>query len=93
MEVVLAGITQDITDLFSLKNGIYGKSILNNSEIKAFFYLEQENIEILNNYLMFSNEEKIEIKKLKRGEALIHVGENKALMKVESFDFEAEIIE
>ena len=25
-------ITQDISDLFSLENGIYGKSILNNSE-------------------------------------------------------------
>ena len=28
-------ITQDISDLFSLENGIYGKSILNNSSIKT----------------------------------------------------------
>ena len=40
-------ITQDISDLFSLDNGIYGKSILNNSCIKAFFSLEEENIKIL----------------------------------------------
>ena len=40
-------ITQDISDLFSLENGIYGKSILNNSCIKAFFSLEEENIKIL----------------------------------------------
>lgn len=93
MEVVRAGITQDITDLFSLKNGIYGKSILNNSEIKAFFSLEQENIEILNKYLIFSDDEKRNIRKLKRGECLINVGENKALMKIESADFEKEIIE
>ena len=30
-------ITQDISDLFSLENGTYGKSILNNSSIKTFF--------------------------------------------------------
>ena len=30
-------ITQDISDLFSLEDGIYGKSILNNSSIKTFF--------------------------------------------------------
>lgn len=31
-------ITQDISDLFSLDNGAYGKSILNNSSIKTFFH-------------------------------------------------------
>ena len=34
-------ITQDISDLFSLENGAYGKSILNNSSIKSFFSLEE----------------------------------------------------
>ena len=33
-------ITQDISDIFSLDNGTYGKSILNNSSIKTFFALE-----------------------------------------------------
>ena len=37
-------ITQDISDIFSLENGTYGKSILNNSSIKTFFALEEENI-------------------------------------------------
>ena len=36
-------ITQDISDLFSLEEGIYGKSILNNSSIKTFFSLSKEN--------------------------------------------------
>ena len=35
-------ITQDISDLFSLENGIYGKSIINNSSNKVFFSLEEE---------------------------------------------------
>ena len=36
-------ITQDVSDLFSLEEGAYGKSILNNSELKLFFSLEEEN--------------------------------------------------
>ena len=40
-------ITQDISDLFSLSDGIYGKSIINNSSIKIFFSLEEENILLL----------------------------------------------
>ncbi len=34
-------ITQDISDIFSLENGIYGKSILNNSSIKTFFFIRR----------------------------------------------------
>ena len=55
-------ITQDISDLFSLENGTYGKSILNNSSIKNFFALEEENIKILAEYSNLSEKEKIEIK-------------------------------
>lgn len=85
-------ITQDISDLFSLENGIYGKSILNNSSIKTFFSLEEENIKILGEYANLSEKEKIEIKSLKRGEALMFVGENHILTKIEADDFEKEII-
>ncbi len=34
-------ITQDISDIFSLEEGTYGKSILNNSSIKTFFSLRR----------------------------------------------------
>ena len=59
-------ITQDISDLFSLENGTYGKSILNNSSIKTFFSLEEENINLLSQYSNISEKEKIEIKSLRR---------------------------
>ena len=59
-------ITQDISDIFSLENGIYGKSILNNSSIKTFFALEEENIKILSEFTNLSEKEKVEIKSLKR---------------------------
>ena len=85
-------ITQDISDLFSLENGTYGKSILNNSSIKTFFSLEEENIKIIADFTNLTEKEKIEIKSLKRGEALMFVGENHILTKIESDTFEKEII-
>ena len=86
-------ITQDISDLFSLENGTYGKSILNNSSIKTFFYLEEENIKILSENIFLSEKEKIEIKSLKRGENLMLVGDEHILVKVDSSDKEKELIE
>ena len=85
-------ITQDISDLFSLDDGVYGKSILNNSSIKTFFSLEEENILILNKYTNLTEKEKIEIRSLKRGECLMFAGEEHMLMKIESSDFEKNLI-
>ncbi len=86
-------ITQDISDIFSLDNGTYGKSILNNSSIKTFFALEEENIKILGEYANLSEKEKIEIKSLKRGECLMFVGEDHILTKIQASEREKEIIE
>ena len=86
-------ITQDVSDLFSLENGNYGKSILNNSEIKTFFSLEEDNIKLLSNYTNISEKEKIEIRSLKRGECLMFVGDNHILTKIESSKQEKAIIE
>ena len=85
-------ITQDVSDLFSLENGTYGKSIINNSSIKAFFSLEEENIKTLSKYSDLTEKEKIEIKSLKKGECLMYIGENHVLSKIEASDFEKEII-
>ena len=85
-------ITQDISDIFSLEEGTYGKSILNNSSNKIFFALEEENILILNKYTNLSEKEKIEIKSLKRGECLMFVGDEHILTKIDVAEFEKEII-
>ena len=85
-------ITQDISDIFSLDGGTYGKSILNNSSIKTFFALEEENIKILSEYANLSEKEKIEIKSLKKGECLMFVGENHILTKIDSSEIEKRII-
>ena len=86
-------ITQDVSDLFSLENGTYGRSILNNSSIKSFFLLEEENIKILSENVNLSEKEKIEIKSLKRGESLMFIGDNHILTKVECSEMEKKIIE
>mgnify|MGYP005760056903 FL=1 len=85
-------ITQDVSDLFSLDEGTYGKSILNNSNIKVFFNLEEENIKVLDKYTELSNKEKIEIKSFKKGECLMFVGQEHILTKIISADFEKRII-
>ena len=86
-------ITQDVSDLFSLDNGAYGKSILNNSSMKNFFSLEEENILVLEKYTNLSEKEKVEIKSLKRGECLMFVGDDHILTKIESSEKEVEILE
>ena len=86
-------ITQDISDLFSLENGIYGKSILSNSSIKSFFSLEEDNIKILSENINLSEKERIEIKSLKRGESLMFIGDNHILAKIECSEKEKQILE
>ena len=85
-------ITQDISDLFSLEEGNFGKSILNNTSIKNFFSLEEENIKVLKKYTNISEKEGIDIKSLRRGETLMFVGENHILAEVKSFNYEDDII-
>ncbi len=86
-------ITQDVSDLFSLEEGAYGKSILNNSELKLFFSLEEENIKTLEKYIDINKKEKIEIKSLRKGECLFFVGQDHILTKINSDKFEKELIE
>ncbi len=66
---------------------------MNNSSIKTFFALEEENIKILAEYSNLSEKEKIEIKSLKRGECLMIVGDNHILTKIQASKEEMEIIE
>ena len=66
---------------------------MNNSSIKTFFALEEENIKILSDFANLSEKEKIEIKSLKRGECLMFVGEDHILTKIESSETEKKIIE
>lgn len=85
-------ITQDVSDLFSLEGGTYGKSILNNCSIKSFFSLEEENILVLEKYANISEKERIEMKSLKRGESLMFIGDDHILARVEASEYEKNLI-
>lgn len=86
-------ITQDISDMFSLENGNYGKSIINNSSIKCIFKLEEENIIRLSENISITEHEKIEIKNLSKGEMLLIAEDNRLISKVVPTSKEHEIIE
>ena len=62
------------------------------AHIGALKALEEENINLLQNFVQLSEKEKIEIKSLKRGECLMFVGEDHILTKIESSELEKEII-
>ena len=86
-------ITQDISDIFSLEEGNYGKSILNNSEAKVIFNLEEENIKVLEKNISLSDKEKMEIKMFKRGEGLLFVSNTHLILKVLASKLEKELLE
>lgn len=73
-------------------NGTYGKSIINNSSIKSFFSLEEENIIVLEKYTNISEKEKIEIKSFKKGESLMFIGDDHILAKIEAGEEEMNLI-
>ena len=86
-------ITQDISDLFSLEDGKYGKCIINNTSFKFIFSLEEENINVLEKNFDLTEKEKIQIKSLKKGEILSCIEKNHILTKVSFSDYEKEMIE
>ena len=85
-------ISQDICDLFSLDDGGFGKSVLNNSYIKALFKMEWQDIEMFEKMLTDKNISK-RIKSLARGSAYISMGNANFNLEVEAIGYEHEIIE
>ena len=75
-------ITQDISDFFMLEDGKYGKGIINNSSCKCIFQLEENDINILENVVNISDEEKYRLLNLKRGTAIIHAGRDALMIDV-----------
>ena len=86
-------ITQDISDLFLLEDGKYGKCIINNTSFKFIFSLEEENIKILEKNMDLNENEKIKIKSLRKGENLAIIEKDHVLLNIISSDFEKEMID
>lgn len=88
----IIAISQDVCDLFSFDKGSFGKSILNNSNMKCLFKMEWQDLEILEKIL---NKRDVldEVKKLMRGNALVSMGNTNFSLQVEATKYEHELIE
>ena len=88
-----AGITiisQDITDLFNVDNGNFGKSILNNSNMKVLFKMEWTDIEIFEKLRMSGLDV---IKGLERGICYVELGSSAFNLEVKATNYEHKLIE
>ena len=82
-------ITQEITDFYRYKNGIYANTILNNSKFKFFFksnYTEARTIS--DNLTVDPNS----ILSLKKAEAILLIDNNSVKLKISPNEFERGII-
>lgn len=85
-------ISQDICDLFTLDGGNFGKSILNNANIKVLFKMEWQDIEMFERMLQAA---RIGggIKTLARGNAYVSMGNTNFNLEVKATGYEHKLIE
>lgn len=85
----IVSITQDVTDLFKIQNGLYAKSILNNSAFKMIFKTEYKDEEIFKNLVKEMDNDYLNLKK---GEAYLLINRNSIPIKINANKFESRII-
>ena len=85
-------ISQDICDLFLLDGGNFGKSILNNANIKVLFKMEWQDIEMFERMLQ-SAKISSNIKTLARGNAYVSMGSTNFNLEVKATEYEQRLIE
>ena len=78
-------ITQDINDFFTYDNGIYAKSILNNSSFKLIFKMTYKDTENLNKFVDLSD---FNVDNLQKGEAILSISNNKAPIIILANEYE-----
>lgn len=85
-------VTQDISDFFSIEEGKYGKSIMNNAGFKMFFRLEyaEDTIKHLSN---IKKNDMDTILSLEKAEAMLCIKNNKICLKIQANKFEKDLIE
>lgn len=85
-------ISQDICDLFTLDGGNFGKSILNNANIKVLFKMEWQDIEMFERMFKSANIGN-NVKSLARGNAYVSMVNTNFNLEVIATEYEHEIIE
>ncbi|MDL2288467.1 hypothetical protein LJC32_03690 [Oscillospiraceae bacterium OttesenSCG-928-F05] len=82
MSGIAVAATQDVSDLFSLADGAYGKGILNNTRIKFIFPLEESEMRVAQEKLDLTDEEVMQLSRNRRGECLFSVGKSRVSLTV-----------
>lgn len=86
-------ITQDISDFFMYKNGIYGKSILNNAGFKVFFKFDYCDKEILEKLNVLKSTTLKNILRLNKTNCILMFSNNTVSLNIKSNKYEGELIE
>jgi type IV secretory pathway VirB4 component len=84
--------TQDLSDFFSLEDGKFGRTIINNSKNKIILNLEPDEAEYVSEMLKLTRTEIRSITRFERGEALISSNRNKVPVMAKASRVEAQII-
>jgi type IV secretory pathway VirB4 component len=89
----IVSITQDIYDFFTYQDGLFGKSILNNSYNKVIFNLQYVEVKEIKKIIEQKEEDINKIKLFEKGKALMQIGGSRFEVKVKASNWEHEIIE
>ncbi len=84
--------TQDLNDFFSLEDGKYGRSIVNNSKNKIILNLEPDEANFVRDILKLTKTEIQSITRFERGEALVYSNNNKVPVVIKSSKEEQQMI-
>lgn len=84
--------TQELNDFFALNGGQYGKAIINNAEIKVLMRTKKEEAKSVQNALDITDDERIKITQVQKGNALLLAGTNHVLVEVEASRTEHNLI-
>lgn len=86
------GATQDLVDFYALKNGKYGKGIINNCNIKLVLKLEDKEARAVQDSMDLTEGELKEIVGFERGQAMLVANHNNIIVNVKASKHEHYLI-
>lgn len=89
---VFVSATQNVVDYFALNDGKFGDALLGNSRLKLLLQLEETEAVKLQEKLMLTESETMQIIRSRRGEGLLCAGRNRIAIDIRASDTEFELI-
>ena len=89
---IFVSATQNVVDYFALNGGKFGDALLGNSRLKLLLQLEETEAVKLQEKLMLTESETMQIIRCGRGEGLLCAGRNRIAIDIRASDTEFELI-